>query len=482
MANILAIDGGTTGVRAIVFDETGVALGSDYAEVETRYPKPGWAEQDAARYWDLTSRVVRGALKEAAIEAGDLVTVGLCNQRSSIVAWDSRTLEPLSPLITWQDVRAKDRAEELLGQGYFVSANMAVSKADWIVHNIDVVAEASKRGTLRIGGVESWLAAKLTGGAHISDHANASSTGFYAHLNAAWEERLLEAVDVDPQAMPELTASLGVFAKTDREVFGANVPIGAMCGDQQASLFGLGCDDGAIKCSYGTSAMVDLNTGENVTLGGSGTYPLVAWTVDDTFTWCLEGNVVTAGAAVQWLRDGVQFVGDAKQSAVLAESVDDDGGVWVVPGFQGIGTPVAEPRARAMIGGLSRGSTHAHIVRATLVGIASRVADVVAAVQQSDTPIVKLRVDGGASRNDFLMQEQADLLGAPVERSAQADGASLGVAMMAAAAVGLREKRPDMAGCRIDRVFEPTISSDERQARRDRWKKRLELATSALAE
>ena len=481
MTRILAIDAGTTGVRAIVFDERGRRLGSDYVELSMHYPRPGWAEQDATEIWRATQSVIAGALHDAGIAPGQIETLGVTNQRSSIVAWDARTLAPLPPMISWQDVRAAARASELQAQGFFVTPNVSVSKAEWILRNVAGAKAAAREGTLRLGGMETWLVAKLTNGAHVSDHANASATGFYAHMDAKWDAALLSAVEIPDGAMPELVPSSGQIAWTSAEGFGARVTLAGLCGDQQAALFGLACvNDGDTKCSYGTSAMVDCATGGTITLRGPGVYPLVAWTLEgesDT-AWCVEGSVITAGAAVQWLRDALRVAETAEEIGALAATVSDTAGVWMVPALQGLGTPFTDSNARGLIGGLSRGSGRAHIARALLEGIAQRVCDVAEAVWQGVSSPRVVRVDGGASRNDLLMQIQSDVLGMPIERSAEPDGSALGVARLAGRAVGLVDLNAS-ATWAPDRVFYPQRVAADREAMREKWRERIELAARA---
>ncbi len=483
LAHVLAIDIGTTGVRAIVFDSALTPCGSAYEELPTQFPAPGHAEQDPESVWSATQSVIAAALRAAGVKTSGLAAIGIANQRSSVLAWDSQTLEPLSPMLLWHDVRAADRAAELSALGYFVNASVSVTKAEWLVRTNERVAAAARDGRLCLGGPESFTVARLSGGAvHAVDHANASTTGFYAPFDLKWEESLLGLAGVEPAWMPTIVDSCGEIATTTEEVFGARVPIAGMCGDQQAAMFGLGCvQPGATKCTYGTAAMVNVNTGANLALGGSGTYPLVAWSRDGVPTWAIEGNVTTAGAAVQWLRDGLAVVSDAAETSDLALSVADNGGVWAVPAFQGLGTPYDEGRARAAVGGLSRGTQRAHVVRAMLEGIAQRVADVAAGVWEPTGPADVIRADGGASRNDFLLQFQADILGVPVERSSFSDGSALGAARLAAVAVGLTDQADVGRDWHPDRVFEPNMSDDERQMLRAAWKKRLELVSQDLA-
>lgn len=475
---VMGIDAGTTGARALVLDEKGAEAGTAYREIASSYPRPQWMEQDPLEVWSATRDVIGRAIDAAGISAADIAAVGLTNQRSSVVAWDGPSGRPLSPMLIWQDTRTAARCLELQAQGQFITPMMAASKAEWIVRNLPEAAEARAAGRLRLGTPNSWLAACLCGDVHVSDHGNASPTGLYSYFENDWDDAPLELLGLDRDLLPTLVDSSGEIARTTVEAFGAETALAGMAGDQQASLFGLGCVElSQAKCSYGTSAMITMNSGESVAFGGTGTYPIVAWRYGGRTVLSLEGQVVTAGAAVQWLRDGLGVVGDAQETAALAASVPDSGGVWAVPAFQGLGTPMMQAEAKAMVGGLSRGTTRAHLVRAMLEGIAHRVADVAEVIAEGVSAPASLRADGGASRNDFLLQAQADLLGIPVERSRLADGAALGAARLAALGVGLFP--PESAAVfEADRVFEPSISADERGERRTRWKKRLDLVVA----
>jgi len=472
---VMGIDAGTTGVRALVFDDNGAQVATSYREIVSRYPRPQWMEQDPAEVWAATRAVIAESIAAAGARPADIAAVGITNQRSSIVAWDGPTTRPLSQMLIWQDTRTAARCVELQGQGLYITPMMAASKAEWIVNNVPEARAARAAGRLRLGTPNAFLAACLCGDVNVSDHGNASPTGLYSYFQNDWDDGPLAALGLERELLPTLVDSSGEIARTKGDAFGAETVLAGMAGDQQASLFGLGCVElSQAKCSYGTSAMITMNSGESVAFGGTGTYPIVAWRYGGRTVLSLEGQVVTAGAAVQWLRDGLGVVADARETAAMAESVGDSGGVWAVPAFQGLGTPMMQAEAKAMIGGLSRGSTRAHIVRAVLEGIAQRVADVAESIAEGVAAPASLRVDGGASRNDFLMQAQADLLGIAVERSRFADGAALGAARLAALGVGLW---PPEAAAEFDaeRTFEPSISADERASRRATWKKRLEL-------
>lgn len=475
---VMGIDAGTTGVRAVLFDERGAEVATAYREITSRYPRPQWMEQDPAEVWHATREVFEGALAGARARAADVAAIGLTNQRSSIVAWDGPSGRPLSPMIIWQDTRTAARCLELQAAGLYITPMMAASKAEWIVKNVPEAREARTAGRLRLGTPNAFLAACLCGDVNVSDHGNASPTGLYSYFQNDWDDGPLAAMELSRDILPTLVDSSGEIARTRSDVTGAEIPLAGMAGDQQASLFGLGCVElSQAKCSYGTSAMITMNSGESVAFGGTGTYPIVAWRYGGRTVLSLEGQVVTAGAAIQWLRDGLGVVAEAAETAGIAASVADSGGVWAVPAFQGLGTPMMQAEAKATIGGLSRGSTRAHVVRAMLEGIAHRVTDVADSIAEGVAAPASLRADGGASRNDFLMQAQADLLGVPVERSRSTDGAALGAARLAAVGVGLWPQEA-AAGFEADRVFEPTIPADEREARRRIWKRRLELVVA----
>jgi glycerol kinase len=364
-----------------------------------------------------------------------------------------------------------------MAEGFYVTPMMAASKAEWIVKDLGRRAA----GGLRLGTPDSWLAARLCGDVHASDHSNASATGLYDHFQAAWDARLLDALGLDGEMLPALVDSSQIVGTTNAATFGAEIPLAGLVADQQASLFAMRCvTRGLSKISYGTSASVNMTTGSEVGIGGAGTFPLVAWSIGAERTYCVEGQVITAGAAVQWLRDGLGLVREPAEVAALADGATDTG-VWMIPALQGLGTPIAKPEARAVIGGLGAGSTAADIARAVLDGIAQRVADAAESVWQgSECTPERVRVDGGASVNDFLMQRQADLLGIPVERSAMRDGGALGAAMMAGLAARVWTDSGELDRLwRSDRTFEPRMSESERGDERDKWKRRLQTLVDA---
>jgi glycerol kinase len=481
MRHVLTIDEGTTGVRAMVFDERSRLAAAAYEEIATRYPRHGCVEQDALEIWDATRRVIGRALETGKLRASDLAAIGVTNQRATAVLWDRRTGAPLHPAISWQDARAAERVPELLAQGIFVNTMASATKLEWMLANLDDGFGRAERGELCFGTIDSWLVWKLSGGrAHVTDHSNASCTGLYDFILGTWDANILGHLKIPAGLMPAISASSEIAGETDAEELGASVPLSGMAGDQQAAMFGeLGVERGAVKITFGTSAMVDVNVGEYPVLSQHGAYPLVLWARDGRRTLCLEGTVMTAGAAVQWLRDGLGVIGSPEESAGLAASVPDSGGVWSIPAFQGLGTPYMESEGRAVIGGISRGTTRAHVVRAVLEGIAFRSREALDALMddtQTPRPEV-LRVDGGAAANDFLLQSLSDALGQPVERPETVQATALGAAYLAGLATGVWQSLDDVRDAwRSGGIFEPRLGADEREARFARWQKAVQAA------
>ena len=473
---VLAIDEGSSGVRALLVDREGRVAARSYREILASCPAPGRVEQDADLIWERTLEVAREAVTRAGVAAADLAAIGITGQRSTAIAWNRRTGKPFYPAVSWQDLRTVERCGELLAEGHFVTPLAAATKVEWVMRNVPEAREAAARGEALCGTIESWLVWKLSGGRlHVTDASFASASGLYDLLERRWGSRLLAALGISETALPEVRASSEVYGSTDPRWLGAPVPIAGMAGDQQAALFGQTCfEPGTAKTTYGTSAMVDLNVGAAPALSSCGAYPLVAWKLGEETTYCLEGQSITAGAAVQWLRDALGIIASMAESDLLARSVADSGGVWAVPAFQGLGTPYLDPAARAALGGLSRGTTRAHVVRAVLEGIALRCREVVEAVS-ADSPAGRpkvLRVDGGAAANDFLLQFQSDILGIPVERPETLDAASIGAAFLAGLAVGFWSERAALQPIwRLGARFEPKMSETEREERYGRFQK-----------
>jgi glycerol kinase len=473
----LGIDEGTTGVRAAVVDGDARIVGLAYREIRQRYPQPGWVEQDADEILRSTKDVIVEALAHARARPADLAAVGITNQRGSAVLYAPGG-QPLGPVIAWQDQRTRERCDELMRAGVFASPYTAASKYEWLLRNHTAGRAA---GSFRLGTVDAWLAHWLTGESNLSDHSNHSVSGLYDFLAGRYDPRALAAFGLDESILPGFTDTAAVVGTTDERVFGARVPVAALAGDQQAAMFGLACTvPGSVKLSLGTSGMMDLNAGTSLAAPGPGAYPLVLWSLDGVRTFCFEGNTITAGAAAQWLRDGLGLVADLDELEPLARSVPSSEGVWAVPALQGLGTPHLDSDARGLIGGLSRGSTRAHVARAMLEGVAWRCGEVFDALTESAPSRPQtLRVDGGAARNTLLLELVANAAGVPVERPPVLESAALGAALLAGRAVGLWGDDDVAAGFHADRVFEPKLAADQRAERLAWFRRRVDLARTA---
>jgi glycerol kinase len=485
MPYVLAIDEGTTGVRALIFDERSTVVGGAYQELAPRYPQPGWVELDAEGIWDATRAVCAGALAAARLQARDLDAIGICNQRATTVVWERASGHAVYPAIVWQDLRAADRVPELMAQGIFTNAMASAAKLEWILRTAKDGRQRASNGELCFGTIDSWLVWKLTGGAvHVTDYSNASCTSLYDALQDTWDAHALAVLGIPTSMLPALRSSSEVYGHTTVEAFGAEVPVGGIAGDQQAAMFGeVGVERGAVKITYGTSAMADVNTGDTPMLSTRGAYPLVLWGLNGQRAYCLEGTAVSAGAAVQWLRDGLGVLETLEESAALAASVQDSGGVWAVPAFQGLGTPHMDPHARAVIGGLSRASTRAHVVRAVLEGIAYRSREVLETLLEdsSTPPPSRLRVDGGAAANDFLLQHLANVLGLPVERPYSVQASALGAAYLAGLATGVWPNIDQLKQAwHCGGLFEPQWRADQRDTNFQNWRKTIAAARERI--
>ena len=478
---LLAIDAGTSGVRALVFDRRAAERGSAHEELAIACPRPGWVETDPVALWQAARRVMVASLRAAGAAASDVAAVGIANQRATAVLWEKRSGAPLHDAIVWQDVRTAERVAELQRRGVFASTMASSTKLEWLLRNVAGAAERARRGELCFGTVDSWLAWELTGGrVHATDASNASCTGLYDYGSGEWDDAILAQLEIPRSVMPEIVPSSDVIGRTDAAAAGFAAPLAALAGDQQASMFGLRRHRrGDFKITFGTSAMVDVNTGITPVLSQHGAYPLVLWQLSSPRLFCLEGSAITAGAAVQWLRDGLGIVTAASQTSGLATQVEDSGGVWVVPAFQGLGTPYMEPGVRAMIGGLSRASGKEQVVRATLEGISFRCREIVQALvdDTSGDPPPVLRADGGAAENDFLLQHLANTVGVPVERPRTVQGTALGAAMLAGAAIGFWSTVDELDHLwQPQATFEPVWDASRRADEVGRWSARIELA------
>jgi glycerol kinase len=472
---VLAIDQGTTGSTAMVFDGTGKVRGRGYSEFTQHYPKPGWVEHDAEEIWTVSLKVIKAALRAARIAARDLAAIGITNQRETVVVWDRHTGRPVHRAIVWQDRRTAGLCEQLRADGLedtvrattglVIDPYFSGTKLRWLFDNVRGLRKRAAH--LAFGTIDSWLIWKLSGGrAHVTDYTNASRTLLFDIHRRRWDDELLRVLQVPAEILPAVVPSSGVAATTDAKVCGAEVPIAGIAGDQQAALFGQVCvAPGMVKNTYGTGCFILMFTGDTPVASKKGLLTTLACAGDGRPAYALEGSVFIAGAAIQWLRDGLGLLASARESERHAAAVDSSLGVYVVPAFVGLGTPYWDPAARGAILGLTRGVTRAHLVRATLESLAFQTRDVVDTMAaESGRSLTEMRVDGGASANDFLMQFQADTLGTAVDRPVIIETTALGAALLAGRGVGLWNKPAQLERARLrDRVFKPRMKPERRE-------------------
>ena len=487
---ILALDQGTTSSRAILFDHQGIPRATAQQEFRQYYPQPGWVEHDAMEIWSSQLACAAEALAQAGTTPRDLAAIGITNQRETTLVWERATLQPIHPAIVWQDRRTArfiDRLKEDDLQGLFqqktglvLDAYFSASKLAWILDNVPGARERAERGELAFGTVDSWLIQRLTNGeAHVTDVSNASRTLLFDIHTLRWDDELLEIFRIPRELLPEVVPSSQVVG---RAVLGEEfpaVPIAGIAGDQQAATFGQTCfAAGQGKNTYGTGCFTMLNTGDQAVTSRNNLLTTVAWQQAGALTYALEGSVFIGGAVVQWLRDGLGILERSEEVEALARTVADNGGVYLVPAFAGLGAPHWDQYARGIIVGLTRGSSAGHIARAALEGIAYQVFDVIEAMgEDSGISLSELRVDGGASQNDLLMQFQADLLGVPVVRPQVTETTALGAAYLAGLAVGFWQSRDEIAAqWSVGRRFEPGMPPATREALLERWREALERA------
>ena len=473
---ILAIDQGTTGTTCIVFDEKGRPRGRSYSEFEQHFPRPGWVEHDAAEIWEVTRRVAVGALADAAVQGSDLKGIGITNQRETVVAWDPRSGEPVHRALVWQDRRTAARCDELREAGHealvrertglVIDPYFSGTKVEWLIQNADL-----PEGTV-FGTIDSWLVFKLTG-RHLIDYSNASRTMLFDIRKLAWDEELCGLLGVDPRSLPEPVPSSQLYGTTS--VFGGDVPVAGIAGDQQAALFGQACQQpGETKNTYGTGSFVLLNTGTEAPEPGEGLLTTVAWGLGDRVDYALEAAVFVTGAAVQWLRDGLGIISEAAETEPLAASLDSNDDVYFVPALTGLGSPHWDPYARGTIVGLTRGTGRAHLARAALEAIAYQTVDAVRAQEAaSGESVPSLKADGGAVVNAWLMQFQADVLGAPVIVPEVAETTALGAAYLAGIATGEWTAAQVREMWREAARYEPRMDEADREELLGRWHEAL---------
>jgi len=488
MKYILALDQGTTSSRAIVFDHHGAIVASAHQEFRQIFPQPGWVEHDPQEIWATQSNVAAQAILKAGLVATDIAAIGITNQRETTVVWERATGKPICNAIVWQDRRTASACDRLKDNGLapkirkktglVVDAYFSGTKLQWILKNIPGAKARAKAGELAFGTIDSWLVWNLTGGQrHVTDASNASRTMLFNIRDGGWDEDLLRLFGVPPALLPEVRGSSEVYGETT--LFGGAIPIAGMAGDQQAALFGQACTrPGMVKNTYGTGCFMLMHTGEKLIPSKNKLLTTVAWRIGRRTEYALEGSIFIAGAVVQWLRDGLGIIASSGEVEPLAAQVPDNGGVYLVPAFAGLGAPHWDPYARGTIIGLTRGTTRAHIARAALEGIAYQVSDVLHAME-SDAKIrlKELRVDGGACANNLLMQFQADLLGVPVVRPRVSETTALGAAYLAGLGVGFwKDQREIAAQWQADRRFVSTGTSAGRKKLVGGWTRALARA------
>ncbi|MFM9882868.1 MAG: glycerol kinase GlpK [Burkholderiales bacterium] len=489
MRYLLALDQGTTSSRAIVFDDQGNQCALAQREFAQHFPHPGWVEHDAEEIWSSQLAVAREAIRNARVHPRDIAALGITNQRETTVVWDRATGQPIAPAIVWQDRRTTAACEALKRDGLEAMVNaktglvldpyFSATKIAWILDHVPGARSRAANGELAFGTIDTWLIYKLSGGAvHATDPSNAARTMLMDIDRDAWDDDLLAAFGVPRPLMPRIVPSSAIIGHTDPSLLGARIPIGGIAGDQQSALFGQACHTaGMAKNTYGTGCFMLLNTGTVRVRSAAGL--LTTRTADpDKHHYALEGSVFVAGAAVQWLRDGLGIIAQSADIERLAARVPDAGGVRFVPAFTGLGAPYWDARARGTVVGLTRGSTGAHLARAALDAIALQTADVLDAMQRdAKLTLNELRVDGGATANDLLMQIQADLLGVPVVRPSTMETTALGAAYLAGLAVGVWTGAEEIArGWRKTAVFDPKMGADERASLLGDWRRAVERA------
>jgi glycerol kinase len=485
---VLALDQGTTSSRALLFDEEGHIVTIAQKEFRQIFPRPGWVEHDPDEIWSTQAGVMGEAVAKANATAGEVAAIGITNQRETAIVWDRRTGRPVHNAIVWQDRRTAEMCDHLREAGHerlirertglVIDSYFSGTKVKWILDHVDGAREKAARGELCFGTVDSWLIYRLTAGAvHVTDVSNASRTLLYNIHTQDWDDDLLELLDIPRAMLPEVRSSSEVYGRTSGSVLSAKIPIAGIAGDQQAALFGQMCTTrGMGKNTYGTGCFVLMNTGGECVASANQLLTTIGWKIGEETDYALEGSIFIGGAIVQWLRDGLGIIRTSHEVEALARSVDGTEGVFFVPAFVGLGAPHWDPYARGTIVGITRGTTSAHIARAALESIALQTVDVVRAMEDdSGIRLEELRVDGGASANDLLMQVQADLIGVPVVRPKIIETTAMGAGYLAGLAVGFWGSRVEIAShWEVDRVFEPSITSDEADARIATWHRAIE--------
>lgn len=487
---VMALDAGTTSNRCILFNEKGEICSMAQKEFTQYFPKPGWVEHDPGEIWSTQLAVARQAMNEIHASASDIAAIGITNQRETAIVWDKNTGKPVYNAIVWQCRRTSEYCDSLKEKGLtemfqkktglVIDAYFSGTKVKWILDHVEGARERANRGELLFGTVETWLIWKLTKGAvHVTDYSNASRTMLFNINTLKWDDEILKELDIPKSMLPQAKPSSEIYGETDPSFFGGRIPIAGAAGDQQAALFGQTCfEKGEAKNTYGTGCFLLMNTGETPVFSKNGLVTTIAWGIDGTVHYALEGSVFVAGAAIQWLRDELRLIDSASDTEYLAQKVEDSNGCYVVPAFTGLGTPYWDQYARGTIVGLTRGVNKDHIIRATLESLAYQVNDVLEAMKaDSGILLSALKVDGGASANNFLMQAQADVSQAPVHRPNCVETTAMGAAYLAGLAVGYWKDKEDVKkNWTIDRIFQPQIAKETRQKMLSGWKKAVRYA------
>ena len=485
---IMSIDAGTTGVKVLILDPEAAVVSRTYTEFPQSYPESGWVEHDPEEIWTATHTVMLRSLDETDKDPSDIRAIGITNQRETTVVWDRASGEPVHPAIVWQDRRTAAICERLKSEGLedelrrrtglVVDPYFSATKLIWLLENIDGLRDRARAGELAFGTVDSWLIWKMTGGrVHVTEPSNASRTLLYSLRERAWDEWILEQLDIPPQLLPEVVASSGRFGETDPVVLDSPVPISGVAGDQQAALCGQACfEPGMVKNTYGTGSFVLMNTGEELHQSDHGLLTTAAWDVGQGARFALEGSIFVTGAAVQWLRDELNIISESAEVGPLAETVPDADGTYLVPAFVGLGAPHWDPYARGAYMGITRGTTRAHLARAVVESMAFQTRDVIDAMNaDAEVAPIELRVDGGASVMDLLCQFQADQLGITVKRPENLETTALGAGFLAGLAEGVWGSLEDIGNkWTAAAVFEPSSSRDEVDSAYDGWKRAVE--------
>ena len=487
---MMALDQGTTSSRCILFDRKGNICSVAQKEFEQHYPKPGWVEHDAKEIWHTQLSVARQAMEKLGVTAADIAGIGITNQRETTIVWDRETGMPIYHAIVWQCRRTSEYCDSLKERGLVdkirektglvIDAYFSGTKVKWLLDNVPGARERAEKGELLFGTVETWLIWKLTKGAvHVTDYSNASRTMLFNINTLEWDDEILAELNIPKCMLPEPKPSSCVYGEADPSYLGGPIPIAGAAGDQQSALFGQTCfNAGEAKNTYGTGCFMLMNTGEKPIFSKNGLVTTIAWGLDGKVNYALEGSIFVAGAAIQWLRDELRIIDSAPDSEYMAKKVKDTNGCYVVPAFTGLGAPHWDQYARGTIVGITRGVNKYHIIRATLESLAYQVNDVLEAMKaDSGIELAALKVDGGASANDFLMQTQSDIINAPVNRPQCVETTAMGAAYLAGLAVGYWASKEDVIkNWAIDKTFEPKISDEEREKRIKGWNKAVKYA------